>query len=73
MLLFHSKHPLGYTRGVRTTKIDHGYFQGQYVAIINSGLSDEINGTWKVTKIDGSNPKVFEYEVEDRTVSLRSD
>jgi len=59
----------GYTNITVTTKIDHGYFEGQYVAIINSGLSDEINGTWKVTKIDGDNPKVFEYEVYNNTAA----
>ena len=59
----------GYTNITVTTKIDHGYFEGQYVAIINSGLSDEINGTWKVTKIDQVNPKVFEYEVYNNTAA----
>jgi hypothetical protein len=59
----------GYANVTVTTKIDHGYFEGQYVAIINSGLSDEINGTWKVTAIDGNNPKVFEYEVYNNTAA----
>ena len=59
----------GYANITITTKIDHGYFEGQYVAIINSGLSDEINGTWKVTKIDGDNPKIFEYEVYNNTAA----
>ena len=59
----------GYANITVTTKIDHGYFEGQYVAIINSGLSDEINGTWKVTAIDGNNPKVFEYEVYNNTAA----
>ena len=59
----------GYANVTVTTKIDHGYFESQYVAIINSGLSDEINGTWKVTKIDGDNPKVFEYEVYNNTAA----
>ncbi len=59
----------GYSNITIVTKIDHGYFEGQYVAIINSGLSDEINGTWKVTKIDGVNPKVFEYEVYNNTAA----
>ena len=63
------KASFGYARARVTTKIDHGYFESQYVAIINSGLSDEINGTWKVTKIDGANPKIFEYEVADRTAA----
>ena len=59
----------GYAKVTVTTKIDHGYFESQYVAIINSGLSDEINGTWKVTAIDGNNPKVFEYEVYNNTAA----
>ncbi len=46
-----------------TTKIDHGYFVGQYVATLNSGLSTEINGTWKVQSISPTNPKVFTYEI----------
>ena len=44
-----------------TTKIEHGYFKGQYIAVINSGLSDEVNGTFKVDAIDDNNPKVFTY------------
>jgi hypothetical protein len=44
-----------------TTKIEHGYFKGQYIAVINSGLSDEVNGTFKVDTIDDNNPKVFTY------------
>ena len=44
-----------------TTKIEHGYFKGQYIAVINSGLSDEVNGTFKVDAIDELNPKVFTY------------
>ena len=44
-----------------TTKIEHGYFKGQYIAVINSGLSDEVNGTFKVDGIDENNPKVFTY------------
>ena len=44
-----------------TTKIEHGYFKGQYIAVINSGLSDEVNGTFKVDTINDNNPKVFTY------------
>jgi hypothetical protein len=47
-----------------TTKIAHGYFKNQYVAIIDNGLNDLLNGTFKVTGTNiGDNPKVFEYEV----------
>jgi len=57
-----------------TTKIAHGYFKDQYVAIIENGLNDLLNGTFKVTatNIDG-NPKVFEYEVNATTAILGLD
>jgi hypothetical protein len=51
------------TTVVVTTKIAHGYFKNQYVAIIDTGLSDLLNGTFKVTNIDENDPRVFEYEV----------
>ena len=53
-----------------TTKIDHGYFVGQYVAILNSGLSTEINGTWKVTSIDSDNAKLFQYQIPTNAAGL---
>jgi hypothetical protein len=34
-----------------TTKIDHGYFEGQYVAVLNSGLADDVKGTFKLVLI----------------------
>lgn len=48
---------------VATTKIAHGYFKNQYIAVIDNGLNDLLNGTFKVTTIDSIDPKVFEYEV----------
>ncbi|MFZ9728266.1 MAG: hypothetical protein ACO3CD_04565, partial [Candidatus Nanopelagicaceae bacterium] len=46
-----------------TTKVAHGYFKEQYIAIIDTGLNDSLNGTFKVTAIDEENPKLFQYEV----------
>jgi len=46
-----------------TTKVAHGYFKEQYIAIIDTGLNDALNGTFKVTAIDEDNPKLFQYEV----------
>lgn len=53
------------------TKIDHGYFVDQYIAILNNGLSDQLNGTFKVTatNIDG-NPKVFRYQIPTVVAAL---
>ena len=47
-----------------TTKVAHGYFKEQFVAIIDTGLNDALNGTFKVTAIDENNPKLFRYEVD---------
>jgi len=54
-----------------TTKIDHGYFVDQYIAILNNGLSDQLNGTFKVSNTNvGGNPKVFEYKILGSISSL---
>jgi len=47
-----------------TTKVAHGYFKEQYIAIIETGLNDALNGTFKITAIDEENPKLFRYEVD---------
>ena len=52
-----------------TTKINHGYFEGQYVAILNTGLDEELNGTVKITSIDNLNPRVFTYEILNKVSS----
>jgi len=46
-----------------TTKIDHGYFKDQFVAILNTGLDEETNGTFKIASINPNNPRVFTYEI----------
>jgi hypothetical protein len=62
--------PAGTLRLRVTTKIDHGYFVDQYIAILNTGLDESINGTVKVTAIDSSNPRVFEYIINATTAAL---
>lgn len=57
-----------------TTKIAHGYFKDQYIAIIDNGLNDLLNGTFKVTGTNiGGNPKVFEYVINSTTAILGLD
>jgi hypothetical protein len=53
-----------------TTKIDHGYFVDQYIAILNTELNSAINGTVKVSAIDSQNPRIFEYYVDTTTAAL---
>ena len=52
-----------------TTKIDHGYFKDQFIAILNTGLDDELNGTFKVASIDPNDPKVFTYEIPGKVAA----
>ena len=61
------------TTVVVTTKIAHGYFRDQYVAIIDNGLNDLLNGTFKVTELDDENPRIFKYEVNTTELVLGLD
>ena len=54
----------GKTRIEATTKTAHGYFKLQYVAIIDNGLNEGLNGTFKVTEVNDTDPKIFVYEVD---------
>ena len=53
-----------------TTKIEHGYFEGQFVAVLNTGLDDELNGTFKISLSGISNPKVFTYFVDTVSAAI---
>jgi hypothetical protein len=43
------------------TKINHGFFPGQYVAISNTGFSALLEGVFEVVSISTTNPKEFTY------------
>ena len=45
-----------------TTKVDHGYFSGQFVAISNTEIDDEIEGFWPIYNIS-DDPRKFTYRV----------
>ena len=53
------------TTVVVTTKIAHGYFKNQFVAIIDNELNDLLDGTFKVSEVvgDAEDSKIFKYEV----------
>jgi hypothetical protein len=46
-----------------TTKVDHGYFAGQFVAISNTNIDDVLEGFFPIKEIDANDPRVFVYEV----------
>ena len=46
-----------------TTKTDHGYFQGQFVAISNTEIDDVLEGIFQIKEIDQNDPRKFVYEV----------
>ena len=46
-----------------TTKVDHGYFQGQFVAIANTEIDTVLEGIFQIKEIDQNNPRKFTYEV----------
>ena len=52
-----------------TTKIDHGYFKDQYIAILNTGLDEETNGTFKVASISATDPRFFTYEIPGKVAA----
>ncbi len=47
-----------------TTKVNHGYFKNQFIAIENNALDDEVNGTFSIDEIDQTDPRVFRYRIE---------
>jgi len=45
-----------------TTKVDHGYFSGQFVAISGTEIDEEIEGFWSIYSIS-DDPRKFTYRV----------
>ena len=46
-----------------TTKTDHGYFAGQFVAISNTEIDEVLEGIFPIVRIDQNDPRKFTYEV----------
>ena len=62
--------PVGTVTVNVTTKIAHGYIQGQYVAIQENGLDDALNGTFDVVTIDNNNRRIFTFELPGSVAGL---
>ena len=48
-----------------TTKVDHGYFAGQFVAISNTEVDSVLEGIFPIKRIDENDPRKFTYEVAE--------
>lgn len=46
-----------------TTKVDHGYFSGQFVSVSNTNIDDVLEGFFPIKEIDANDPRKFIYEV----------
>ena len=55
-----------------TTKVDHGYFQGQFVAIANTEIDDVLEGIFQIKEIDQNDARKFKYEVPFVTTGIGS-
>ena len=53
-----------------TTKVNHGYFKNQFIAIENNGLDDQLNGTFPVSSIDLVDARKFSYEIPGTVSTL---
>ena len=52
-----------------TTKVDHGYFAGQSVAVLNTDIDDKLEGTFNIATIDPTDGRKFTYFVFGEVVS----
>jgi hypothetical protein len=48
-----------------TTKVDHGYFAGQFIAISNTEIDSVLEGIFPIKRIDENDPRKFTYEVAE--------
>ena len=53
-----------------TTKVNHGYFKNQFIAIENNGLDDQLNGTFPVDEIDLVDGRKFTYQIGGTVAAL---
>ena len=53
-----------------TTKVDHGYFKNQFIAIEGNGLDEQLNGTFPVSVIDLVDSRKFQYQIAGTVAAL---
>ena len=53
-----------------TSKVNHGYFKNQFVAIENNGLDDQLNGAFSISEIDLVDQRKFTYKIPGTVAAL---
>ena len=53
-----------------TTKVNHGYFKNQFIAIESNGLDDSINGTFGISSLDAVDKRKFSYKIPGTVSAL---
>ena len=53
-----------------TTKVNHGYFRNQFIAVENNGLDDQIDGTFAISSLDLVDKKKFSYQIPGSVSAL---
>ena len=62
--------PAGTITAEVTTKVNHGYFKNQFVAIENNGLDDQLNGAFAIDEIDLVDQRKFKYKISGTVAAL---
>ena len=55
-----------------TTKVQHGYFKSQFIAIESNGLDEQLDGTFSINEISDSDLRVFTYRISGTVAALGS-
>ena len=53
-----------------TSKVNHGYFRNQFIAIENNGLDEQLDGTFAINAIDLVDKRKFTYRIPGTVASL---
>ena len=54
------------------TKAPHGYFVGQFVTVDDTGLTNDLHGSFLITRLDPADNTLFYYRVNESITSLIS-
>ena len=53
-----------------TSKVNHGYFKNQFVAIENNGLDEQLDGVFTISEIDLVDQRKFSYNIPGTVAAL---